>query len=202
LAVKERPLVRVRDLPIAGRPTYLLWRKRRFGCQACGRTFTETHPQLPARQRVSARFWARLFERCRERAAHAEVARDEHTTRYQVARAFADGGNVLLAMREPRAPWPLSLDEAAHRRGYELATVVSDLDCCRVLDVLDGRSRRTSSAGCANSPSPIGARSRSSRSTRTRPTGKPSGLSCRLGAEPHGDPLLRAPFWLVDGRLR
>jgi transposase len=59
LAVKERPVVRARDLSIAGRPTYLLWRKRRFGCEACGRTFTETHPQLPARQRVSARFRAR-----------------------------------------------------------------------------------------------------------------------------------------------
>jgi transposase len=143
LAVKERPVVRVRDLPIAGRPAYLLWRKRRFDCQACGRTFTETHPQLPARQRVSARFRARLFERCREGAAHAEVARDEHTTRYQVARAFADGGDELLAARERRPPRRLSLDEAAHRRRHELATVVSDLDRRRVIDVLDGRSRRT-----------------------------------------------------------
>ena len=43
---------------------------------------TETHPQqLPARQRVSARFRARLFERCRQGAAHAEAAREEYTTR-------------------------------------------------------------------------------------------------------------------------
>jgi len=47
--VKERPVVRVRDLPLAGRRTYLLWRKRRFRCQACRRTFTERHPELPAR---------------------------------------------------------------------------------------------------------------------------------------------------------
>ena len=80
--VKDRPVVRVRDLPIAGRVTYLLWRKRRFGCEACGRTFTESHPALPPRQRVSARFRARLFERSRGGGAHAEVARDEQTTRY------------------------------------------------------------------------------------------------------------------------
>lgn len=36
----------------------------------------------------------------------------------------------------------LSLDEAHHRRGRELATVVSDLDRRRVVEVLDGRSRR------------------------------------------------------------
>jgi hypothetical protein len=46
-----------------------------------GGTFTETHPALPSGQRVSARFRAWLFGRCRDGAAHAEVARDERTTR-------------------------------------------------------------------------------------------------------------------------
>ncbi|MGZ6616519.1 MAG: transposase family protein [Solirubrobacteraceae bacterium] len=92
LTVKDRPVVRVRDLPVAGRVTFLRWRKRRFGCEACERTFTETHSALPSRQRVSARFRAHLFERCRGGGAHAEVARDERTTRYQVHKAFAVGG--------------------------------------------------------------------------------------------------------------
>jgi transposase len=142
LTVKDRDVVRVRDLPIAGRITYLLWRKRRYFCEACERTFTETHPELPPRQRVSARFRARLFERCRGGNAHAEVAREEHTTRYQVERAFEGGADELQAARERRPPRRLSLDEAAHRRKGELATVVSDLDRRRVIDVLDGRSRR------------------------------------------------------------
>ena len=41
LQVKERDRVRVRDLPFAGRTTYLCWRKRRFWCEACARTFTD-----------------------------------------------------------------------------------------------------------------------------------------------------------------
>jgi transposase len=143
LEVKERPVVRVRDLPIAGRVTHLVWRKRRYRCQDCGRTFTETHPELPARQRVTRRFRRRLFERVRGGAAHAEVARCERTTRYQVARAFRAGaGDGLEARREARPARRLSLDEAHHRRGRELATVVSDLDRRRVVEVLDGRSRR------------------------------------------------------------
>jgi transposase len=142
LQIKERPLVRVRDLPLAGRWTVLRWRKRRYGCEACGRTFTETHPDLPARQRVSARFRERLFERCQSGGAHAEVAREERTSRYQVQRAFALGAEQLQAARERRPARRLSLDEAAHRRGHELATVVSDLDRRRVIDVLDGRSQR------------------------------------------------------------
>ena len=143
LDVKERPRVRVRDLPIAGRVTHLVWRKRRYRCAGCGRTFTESHPELPARQRVTRRFRRHLFERVRGGGAHAEVARDERTTRYQVARAFGAGTEDELAAS--REAWPvrrLSLDEAHHRRGRELATVVSDLDRRRVVEVLDGRSRR------------------------------------------------------------
>ena len=84
---------------------------------------------------------ARLFERCRAGNAHAEVAREEQTTRYQVSRAFEVGADELQARRERRPPRRLSLDEAAHRRRGELATVISDLDRRRVIEVLDGRSR-------------------------------------------------------------
>lgn len=141
--IKERPRVRVRDLPIAGRPTRLVWRKRRYRCTECGRTFTETHEQLPARRRVTVRFRARLAERVVGGAAHAEVAREEHTTRYQVARAFADRAERLTTREGERPPRRLSLDEAHHRRGHELATVVSDLDRRCVIEMLDGRDRRT-----------------------------------------------------------
>jgi transposase len=75
--VKDRPVVRVRDLSIASRLNFLRWRKRRFWCEACERTFTGTHPALPSRQRVGARFRSHLFDRVRDGGAHAEVARDE-----------------------------------------------------------------------------------------------------------------------------
>jgi transposase len=142
LEVKDRPRVRVRDLPIAGRVTHLVWRKRRYRCEGCERTFTESHPELPARQRVTRRFRDYLFERVRGGGAHAEVARDEQTTRYQVARAFAAGAGELDGPGGHGPPRRLSLDEAHHRRGRELATVVSDLDRRRVVELLDGRSRR------------------------------------------------------------
>jgi transposase len=92
---------------------------------------------------VTVRFRARLAERVADGAAHAEVARDERTSRYQVARAFADRADQREAGDVDR-PRRLSLDEAHHRRGGELATVASDLDRRRVIEVLDGRDRRTS----------------------------------------------------------
>jgi hypothetical protein len=91
---------------------------------------------------VTGRFRARLAERVVDGAAHAEVAREERTSRYQVARAFADRADQREA-REIDRPRRLSLDEAHHRRGHDLATVVSDLDRRCVIEVLDGRDRRT-----------------------------------------------------------
>lgn len=32
----------------------MVWRKRRYACRGCGRSFTESHPELPARQRAQA----------------------------------------------------------------------------------------------------------------------------------------------------
>jgi hypothetical protein len=53
---------------------------------------------------VTARFRERLAERVVDGAAHAEVAREERTSRYQVARAFADRvrGFECGAQRCPR----------------------------------------------------------------------------------------------------
>ena len=143
LDVKDRPVVRVRDLSIVGRVTHLVWRKRRYRCASCERTFSEQHPGLPPRQRVTRRFRRHLRDRVRDGAAHAEVARCEQTTRYQVASAFRERADDELArLRRARPARRLSLDEAHHRRGHELATIVSDLDRRSVIEVLDGRSRR------------------------------------------------------------
>src|SRR5712691_1896279 len=142
--VKERPRVRVRDLPLAGRRVTLVWRKRRFRCRRCRRSFSETHAELPTRQRVSARFRARLFARLRSGGAQLEVAREEQTSRYQVERAFRFGAARELAARPRPLARRLAIDEAAHRRGSKrLVTVVCDPDRRCVVEVLEGRDRRT-----------------------------------------------------------
>jgi transposase len=141
LEVHERPVVAIRDLPLCGRQATLRWRKRRYRCKRCLRTHTESCEQGRPRQRLTSRFRARLSERARSGGAHSEIAREERTSRYQVSRAMRAAAVGAIASR-PALPRRLSLDEAAHRKGYgNLATVVSDLDRRRVHEVLDGRSR-------------------------------------------------------------
>jgi transposase len=92
---------------------------------------------------------------CGRRRHDVEVAREERTTRYQVTRAFAMLADQLTA-REHR-PRRLSLDEAHHRRHRELATVASDLDRRRVIEVLDRRDRRTIERWLSALPAEVGA---------------------------------------------
>lgn len=126
LVPKERPVVVVRDLPIRGVATWLLWRKRRYQCLPCGRTFTEAHAEIPARARSTRRYDRYLYERVAAGAPIARVAREEALSFYRVQRVFSDSATGALATRRPRPPRVLGIDEAAHRRGQVFNTVVTD----------------------------------------------------------------------------
>jgi transposase len=144
LIVKERPVVRVRDLSISGRPAWLWWRKHRWSCRSCHRTFTQSHPVSGERQRVSRRLRRHLGNRARSGAAHAEVARDERVSRYHVGQGarFSRPPSPWWPAELERCPRWISLDEAAHRRNCELPTVISAPEQRRVLDVIPGRSKQ------------------------------------------------------------
>src|SRR4051794_30080160 len=61
--VKDRPLVRLRDLPASGQRVQLWCRRRRLACRepACPRaSFTQASAQVPARARLTTRLRARL----------------------------------------------------------------------------------------------------------------------------------------------
>jgi transposase len=105
LEVHERPVVAVRDLPLAGRRATLRWRKRRYRCKECRRTHTETCREVSPRQRLTGRFRDRLAERVRSGGAHTEIAREERTTRYQVTRARrCPAGSPSMRPPTARAP--------------------------------------------------------------------------------------------------
>jgi transposase len=146
-----RRTVRVRDLPMGGRPVVLAWRKRIWRCiePACGvRTWTE--------QRVAIRPRAVLTERARAEAcrrvgkdAHAvaAVARDLGVGWATIMRAVADHGTPLVddptRLEDVAA---LGLDEtsflkATRRAPTRYVTGLVDLEGGRLLDVVADRTR-------------------------------------------------------------
>jgi len=146
-----RRTVRVRDLPIGGRPVVLAWRKRIWRCvePACEvRTWTE--------QRVAIRPRAVLTERARAEAcrrvgkdAHAvaAVARDLGVGWATIMRAVADHGTPLVddptRLEDVTA---LGLDEtsflkATRRAPTRYVTGLVDLEQGRLLDVVADRTK-------------------------------------------------------------
>jgi transposase len=92
--------VRVRDLPIGGRPVVLLWRKRLWRCHepACGvRTWTERTPAIGPRAVLTQRARAEACRRVGTDAhAVAAVARDLGVGWQTVMRAVHEHGTQLV----------------------------------------------------------------------------------------------------------
>ena len=146
-----RRTVRVRDLPIGGRPVVLAWRKRLWRCRepACGvRTWTERVAMIRPRAVLTERARA---EACRRvgKDAHAvtAVARDLGVGWATVMRAVADHGRPLVddpTRLEGIAA--LGLDETSFLKATRVAptryvTGLVDLERGRLLDVVADRTR-------------------------------------------------------------
>jgi len=150
----RRP-VRVRDLPVGGRPTTLIWLKRLWRCrhQRCEtRTWSETSDEIPPRASVSTRA---AQEACRRVGQAGEsvaaVAADLGLGWGTVMRAVAEHGSPLVDDPARLAGVAaLGVDETAFlaataAHGTEFATGLVDLTrtggtSARLLDVVPGRS--------------------------------------------------------------
>ena len=146
-----RRTVRVRDLPIGGRPVVLAWRKRIWRCRepACRvRTWTEQAAAIRPRAVLTERARAEACRRVGKDAhAVAAVARDLGVGWATIMRAVADHGTPLVddsARLEGVAT--LGLDETTFLKATRLAptryvTGLVDLEQGRLLDVVADRTR-------------------------------------------------------------
>jgi transposase len=145
-----RRTVRVRDLPIGGRPVVLAWRKRVWRCvePACGvRTWTEQAVAIRPRAVLTCRARAEACRRVGKDAhAVAAVARDLGVGWATIMRAVADHGTPLVddptRLEDVAA---LGLDEtsflkATRRAPTRYVTGLVDLEGGRLLDVVADRT--------------------------------------------------------------
>jgi transposase len=139
---KERPEVLVRDLAISGRPVVLRWRKRRWRCTYCQSSWTETHPQIPSRARMTLRFKEHLADQAAAQGNFSQVALQEGVSYDTVARAHKARAELVRMMRPRPAPNVISIDEAAMRKGGIYNTVITDVLARYVVDTVQGRSEK------------------------------------------------------------
>jgi transposase len=146
-----RRTVRVRDLPIGGRPVVLCWRKRLWRCRepACGvRTWTEQTVAIRPRAVLTERARAEACRRVGKDAhAVAAVARDLGVGWATIMRAVAEHGRPLV--EDPTrldGVAALGLDETSFLKATRQAptryvTGLVDLEGGRLLDVVADRTR-------------------------------------------------------------
>jgi transposase len=146
-----RRTVRVRDLPIGGRPVVLAWCKRLWRCRepACGvRTWTERVAAIGPRAVLTERARAEACRRVgKDAQAVAAVARDLGVGWATIMRAVADHGIPLVD--DPTrldGVSRLGLDETTFLKATRLAptryvTGLVDLEQGRLLDLVADRTR-------------------------------------------------------------
>lgn len=139
---KERPEVVVRDLAISGRSVVLRWRKRRWRCTYCQNSWTEAHPQIPSRARMTLRFKEHLANEAVAQGNFSQVAAREAVSYDTVARAHKARADLVRQQRPRPAPKVISIDEAAMRKGHSYNTVISDVLARYVFDTIEGRSAK------------------------------------------------------------
>jgi transposase len=115
--VKQRPLVRIRDLPVADQQIALWWRKRRLLClqPSCPRaSFTQVSGEIPPRSRLTGRLRQRLAEAiARSNRAVSEVAAEYGVAWRTAHRAFVAAATKWLPAPEPTRV--LGIDETRAR---------------------------------------------------------------------------------------
>lgn len=115
--IRERPLVRVRDLPVAGQQVELWWRKRRLACRERGcprHSFTQQSALIPARARLTRR----LREAIATAIATGNRAISEVAAAHAVSWPTAHKALVAAAARwlpEPEPTRVLGIDETRAR---------------------------------------------------------------------------------------
>ncbi len=145
-----RRRVTVRDLPIAGRSTVIVWAKRTWRCReelSARSSWAETSSEIGWRASLTER--ARR-EICRRVGAEldtvAAVAREFGVGWACAHQAVVDYGDVLIAADDRlERTKALGVDEhtfqhANARRRTQIATTFVDIERARLLDVVPGRS--------------------------------------------------------------
>ena len=168
--VREVTLV---DLPVFGRPARLVWRKQRWRCPSCHRSWTTQDPRIASTRcqlTTRAARWATLQVGCHGRSVY-EVAHDLSCDWHTVMDAVVLFGRPLID--DPGrfgTVNALGLDETLFARDGPFrrqlwSTRSSTSRRGQLLDVVAGRDAAGPCAGSAHGPRGGGPRSAGRRST-------------------------------------
>lgn len=136
----DRRLV-VHDLPTRGRPTELVWKRRRFRCVECTERHWEDHPEilLGRRTHVTRRL-ARQLVRDVNVMSIREVARRHGLPWHFIMNLTRSWSERVAQDRRRRRCRVLLVDETSLRRGHRYVTVLINGDTGETLGIVAHRN--------------------------------------------------------------
>lgn len=133
--------LRVRDLPTRGRPTELMWARRRFVCGECSERHWEDHPEILVGRRTHVtRRLARQLVRDVNAMSIREVARRHDLPWHYIMGLTVSWSDRVAQDRRRRRCRVLLVDETSLRRGHRYVTVVINGDTGETLGIVAHRN--------------------------------------------------------------
>lgn len=126
----------IKDIPVLNKPLHLVYRKRRYKCEECGKNFYETVDFVGRYQRMTFRLIETIVERLRTNYSMSSIAKDYGVSSCTITRIFD-----CLSYKPTKLPEVFSIDEfkGTTDRGKYHCILVDPIKSI-VLDVLDSRS--------------------------------------------------------------
>ena len=134
---------KLKEMPMLGKETILIFRKRRYRCLDCGKRFLEQNELLTKYARITNRLCEHIVEKLKNEYSFSSVARENGISVNTVIRIFD---------RKARYPAPelgevVSIDEFKGNTGSQkYQCIVADPKDHRVLDILPDRYKKNVSA--------------------------------------------------------
>ena len=117
----------IKDIPIRFKTTLLSYRKRRYQCKECGKTFYEKAHFLPKRARKTTRVTEFIVDRLKTKQSMKDIAQDADVSVNTVLRVLPS-----LAVSAKHLPEVLCIDEFKGNTGYYKYQV----------SLMDGKTRK------------------------------------------------------------
>ena len=125
----------IKDIPIRFKTTLLSYRKRRYQCKNCGKTFYEKVSFLPKRARKTTRVTEFIVDRLKEKRSMKDIAKDANVSVNTVSRLLPP-----LAVCEKQLPEVLCIDEFKGNTGqYKYQVSLMDGQTHKPVDIIECR---------------------------------------------------------------
>lgn len=135
--IKDYRYQLIKDLPIRFKTTYLFYRKRRYVCKKCGKTFYEKVNFLAKRGRKTTRVTQFIVEKLRSNESMKGIAKDANVSSSTVARVLPP-----LAVSPKTLPKILCIDEFKGNTGnYKYQVSILDGTTHKPIDIVECRHK-------------------------------------------------------------